>query len=358
MEKKNKQFKPCKTFRYLLGNVTKDKCKADLDEYNKHRYKVFTATAIVDHHPLKMNPYDYVKTRKLREDVSTLRHIDMQNRDLLKKINMINRKGGYVDSYNPLAYRRIDKWSAHIKDMKEIDNNNKWIYKTILTVISHYNAKVMDETWKVTFNEIKHSCKLPLVIFTKPTVDEVLQSHPSISEGLEKGNIQRPLCFLEFQVKNGKFLGRLVIELYYDHVPVTVQNFLEICKGENLTYKNCLVHRIVKGQYLETGDITKGNGRGGFSIYGKTFQEENHMLRHTRTGILSMKRVGSTENNSQFCITFSRMDQLDHKNVVFGKVIKGNEILFVIQDFGRKIGKPYADIIISNCGEIPVTPQE
>lgn len=71
-------------------------------------------------------------------------------------------------------------------------------------------------------------------------------------------------------------------------------------------------------------------------------------------GILSMKRIGMSENNSQFCITFTKMEQLDHKNVVFGKVIKGNDTLFKIENYGRKIGKPYAEIIISKCGQLPL----
>lgn len=69
-------------------------------------------------------------------------------------------------------------------------------------------------------------------------------------------------------------------------------------------------------------------------------------------GVLSMKRIPPTENNSQFIITFRAMEGLDHKNVVFGKVVKGNKNLFKIQEYARHIGKPYADLIISNCGEI------
>lgn len=65
-----------------------------------------------------------------------------------------------------------------------------------------------------------------------------------------------------------------------------------------------------------------------------------------------MKRIPFTENNSQFCITLRKMESLDHKNVVFGKIIKGNDNLFRIQDYARKVGKPYAEIIISDCGEI------
>lgn len=92
---------------------------------------------------------------------------------------------------------------------------------------------------------------------------------------------------MDFRVKEGVYLGRIVIELYHDYVPVTVQNFLSICCNENkLTYKNCPVHRAIPGQFIETGDITKGNGKGGTSIYGDTFAEENHKLKHTKAGII------------------------------------------------------------------------
>lgn len=46
------------------------------------------------------------------------------------------------------------------------------------------------------------------------------------------------------------------------------------------------------------------------------------------------------------------MEQLDYKNVVFGRIIKGYKNLCKIGGYARKIGKPYVEIIISNCGEI------
>lgn len=80
-------------------------------------------------------------------------------------------------------------------------------------------------------------------------------------------------------------LGRIIIELYFDLTPVTVQNFMSICKGEHgLTYEKCQIHNIVRGQYIETGDITHGNGKGGWSIYGETFAEESHILKHSKMG--------------------------------------------------------------------------
>lgn len=92
---------------------------------------------------------------------------------------------------------------------------------------------------------------------------------------------------MEFQVVGGPNLGRIELELYHDHVPVTVQNFLSICCGDNrnnLNYKCCPIHRIVPGKFFESGDIVKGTGRAGTSIYGGTFAEEGHKLKHTRTG--------------------------------------------------------------------------
>ncbi|XP_023012824.1 peptidyl-prolyl cis-trans isomerase F, mitochondrial isoform X2 [Leptinotarsa decemlineata] len=347
--KKVKQFRPQKQFRYLPGSVTDEANTIDLATYNSFRYRVFCARPMVDCYPSKLKSFNLLNIRKLSQDLQTAMLIDKKNKELLAKINMINRKGGVVDTYNPLAYRRTNKWMFHELKMKKIAEENLAIYKVIQSATSFYQTKEFRREWQTTVKEMDHSCKYPLTIVYKPNIDNILRSEPSISDGLQRGNFDRP-CFLEFQVRKGEYLGVVFIELYFDHVPVTVQNFVGICTGEGLTYKNCLVHRIIKGQYLETGDITKGTGRGGASIYGERFHEENHMLKHTKAGVLSMKRLPPTDNNSQFCITFTKMEQLDHKNVVFGKVIQGNATLFKIQDYGRKIGKPYAEIYISNCG--------
>lgn len=90
-----------------------------------------------------------------------------------------------------------------------------------------------------------------------------------------------------FTIKDypGPILGKIVIELYHDYTPVTVQNFLCLCKGRNkLSYRNCPIHNIVRGQCIETGDILEGNGKSGVCIYGRTFDEENFKLKHTRAG--------------------------------------------------------------------------
>ncbi|XP_057664053.1 peptidyl-prolyl cis-trans isomerase F, mitochondrial-like [Diorhabda carinulata] len=353
IKKKQKVFKPTKNFRYLPGSVSRETNLNDLQKYNSHRYRLFTIRSTMDTTPMPINPHRLFPMSKIAEDIRQCETIDKENKRLLYKINFINRNGGWVDCYNPWAYSRKDDWLSYERKMKQNDKENKMLYKMLLNSESYYSKKDMDKRWENIMEKMSHSCKFPLIITKAVNHDAILKSEPSISSGLnlpQKDTPNRPKCFLEFKVRDGEYLGKVIIQLYFDYVPVTVQNFMELCRGEKLSYKNCLVHRIVRGQFLETGDITLGTGRGGTSIYGKTFREENHVLKHTKAGVVSMKRLPPNENNSQFVITLTKMEQLDHKNVVFGNVVKGFGNLLKIQNYGRKIGKPYVDIIICNCG--------
>ena len=153
---------------------------------------------------------------------------------------------------------------------------------------------------------------------------------------------------MEISIKQGP-LGTVVMELFKDRVPRTANNFLELVKNK---YLGCKLHRIIPGFVIQGGDFERGDGSGGYSIYGRHFEDESFDIKHDTPGLLSMANSGPDKNGSQFFITLDYLPHLDNKHVVFGKVIKGMDIVKKIEQFGTIEGKPKELIKITNCGEI------
>lgn len=165
--------------------------------------------------------------------------------------------------------------------------------------------------------------------------------------------------FLEITIDHSP-AGLIVIELKTDVTPKTANNFRALCTGENgsdpsgkpLHYKGSTFHRVLPGFRLEGGDFTNGNGTGGRSIYGEKFEDENFILKHTEAGTVSMLNVGPNTNGSQFFISTVPTPWLDGKNVVFGKVFKGMEVVKAIEALGSSAGKTCTSIVITDCGQL------
>lgn len=155
--------------------------------------------------------------------------------------------------------------------------------------------------------------------------------------------------------------GRIILGLFGQIAPKTVENFRALCacdkgkgkmSGKQLCYKGSRIHRIMPNFMIQGGDITHGNGVGGESIYGGTFDDEIFHLNYSKRMLLSMANHGPNTNGSQFFINTVKTRWLDNKNVAFGTVLEGQEIVEEIQEFGTLAGEPQKEITISDSGEL------
>ncbi len=145
-------------------------------------------------------------------------------------------------------------------------------------------------------------------------------------------------------------LGDFDIELYPKECPETVWNFVNLAEGRQPTskegpfYNGLIFHRVIRG-FMIQGGCPEGSGRGG---PGYRFKDEfNPKLRHTSEGILSMANAGPGTNGSQFFITLGATPHLDNRHTVFGKVVKGLDVVKKIGDTPTgAMDRPRTDVVI------------
>ena len=125
--------------------------------------------------------------------------------------------------------------------------------------------------------------------------------------------------------------GDMVIELFADKTPKTVNNFVFLAREG--FYNNITFHRVI-GDFMAQGGDPTGTGRGG---PGYRFADEFHpALKHDKLGILSMANAGPGTNGSQFFITHVPTPHLDNRHSVFGQVTEGIDVLMAVS-VGTKI---------------------
>ncbi|BFZ01923.1 hypothetical protein BsWGS_04962 [Bradybaena similaris] len=133
---------------------------------------------------------------------------------------------------------------------------------------------------------------------------------------------------------NGDLHGSLRIALFGEAVPMTVLNFFSICNGVKrpsgeLKYANTNCHRMIRDMNFQCGDTTTGDGSGGISMYGDTFNDENFDIGISEKGTIAMANRGPNSNGSQFFITFRSWQYLDNMHVAFGQAVGKESLEFL-----------------------------
>ena len=154
-------------------------------------------------------------------------------------------------------------------------------------------------------------------------------------------------------------LGEMICSLEEEKTPETVKNFVGLATGEKEYtdprndkkstapfYDDTIFHRVIKNFMIQCGDRL-GQGTGG---PGYRFKDEfNPSLKHTGAGILSMANAGPNTNGSQFFITLVATPWLDGKHSVFGKVVKGLEVVTKIGEVATgSMDRPRDEVKIIN----------
>ncbi|WP_108846121.1 peptidylprolyl isomerase [Dietzia lutea] len=155
--------------------------------------------------------------------------------------------------------------------------------------------------------------------------------------------------------------GDIVVELYGNHAPETVQNFVGLAdgskeysqanaKGETSGpfYDGSIFHRVISGFMIQGGDPT-GTGRGG---PGYQFKDEFHPeLQFSEPYLLAMANAGPGTNGSQFFITVGQTPHLNNRHTIFGKVADEDSRKVVDAIATTRTGamdRPTEDIVIES----------
>ena len=132
-------------------------------------------------------------------------------------------------------------------------------------------------------------------------------------------------------------MGRIVVELFAEESPMTVENFVGLAEGgkewtdprtnQSTTeplYTDTVFHRVIPDFMIQGGDPL-GQGTGG---PGYEFEDEvNSGLKFDREGLLAMANRGPNTNGSQFFITHVPTPWLDGKHTIFGQVVEGQDVV-------------------------------
>ncbi|XP_059051292.1 uncharacterized protein LOC131846091 isoform X2 [Achroia grisella] len=292
--RKQREFKLPPRFPLLTKQFYSNWCNHQKElQMSKHK---------VDDNPPELFPELYLKPRRLDYYARQLEENMNVNKELLKRINLIQRTGGFVDCWNPEPTNTYNKLLCKQRQraLDEIRVKNLYFYSRLLIARSEQLlTKELDKLWQDTKHKLILGASLPFILFKTEKIDRDIRD-PAFEKPL---NLHRT--------------------------------------------------KVVPNLYCRGGDVVKDNGFGCYLPEGEVepMGAENYCLKHSVPGVLSMAVSSDNEVCGQFNIIFKPLSQFNGKHVVFGRIVAGpTQTLERISALGLPLGTTTSDCIIRQCG--------
>ena len=169
--------------------------------------------------------------------------------------------------------------------------------------------------------------------------------------------------------KDGKFIGRVEIETFDDCAPMLSLNMKALSTGsfmgfpitfkhatkhramgdqKLMSYTNTLIHKVVRGMYIQGGDNVYYDGKGGESFSGDLLQDcfTDKSGKIPGPGCVCMVNAFRHGNASQFIITYRAFPHLERRNSCVGQVVKGWGVLEEIEKVSTSSGVPKYELSV------------
>lgn len=179
------------------------------------------------------------------------------------------------------------------------------------------------------------------------------RSHPSVK--------------LEFQDAEG--IGKedpvayapIVVELFDDYAPKAVKNFMNLATGKNekgFSYRDCPLHRVVPGGWLQCGDVVDGSGKNSEAVVEtenekpNKFEDESYSIDFGAKfgGVVGYSSSETHANGSQFFITLGPCEWMNNTSVGFGRVVQGFGALAAMSKVKLANERPVIPINMTDSG--------
>ncbi|XP_030373397.1 uncharacterized protein LOC115623266 [Scaptodrosophila lebanonensis] len=305
-----------------------------------HQVMVRHAKSVIDQRPVRIREAAVMAIPQLAAGVAKKQDIFCKNLMLLCRINEIQRLHGKVESFNQRDYpshRDCHQLRTFLSDVKE---KNRRIGCRLLGVKSMVD----------THNPLSPPVPPMKRDAPEPTVQKYRQYMPGEKSSTKHAQaLLRPVIFFDLAVRNGRPLGRILIQLFTEVSPEVVLEFVRMA-----TYNDVSAHRILRifpDLWLE-GELEQ---RIQTDMLPKNHYSRSPLDPSQLSGILSYTwdyRKDFPHGLLNYSISFRPLTVVPLRRVVFGRVMDGDRVLQCLRDFGTKNGKTKNPIEVVRCGLI------